>query len=198
MTVFACDIENRSPLLVGAIHICAALETLDLSIHDARIYSDTDGGTLDTFFVLKSDGSSLDTHPDTFLEIETSIRQSLSEVALKNVSRHTPRTVKAFTIPTTITFLDDQAGGLTTLEIVIADRPGLLARLGSVLSKHEVTIQGAKIQTLGERVEDIFFLTDATGGALQDRSLLQQLEQELNAELGAEPSGEALQSGVTI
>ena len=79
-----------------------------------------------------------------------------------------------------------------------ADRPGLLARLGSVLSKHDVTIQGAKIQTLGERVEDIFFLTDATGGALRDRSLLHQLEQELNAELGAESSVEALQSGVTI
>ena len=79
-----------------------------------------------------------------------------------------------------------------------ADRPGLLARLGSVLSKHDVAIQGAKIQTLGERVEDIFFLTDATGGALLDRYLLQQLEQELNAELGAESNAEALQSGVTI
>ena len=178
--------------------ICAALETLDLSIHDARIYSDADGGTLDTFFVLKSDGSSLDTHPDTFLEIESSIRRSLSEATLKTVSRHTPRTVKAFTIPTTITFSEDQTGGLTTLEIVTADRPGLLARLGSVLSKHEVTIQGAKIQTLGERVEDIFFLTDATGGALKDRSLLQQLEQELNAELGAGSDAKALRSGVTI
>ena len=148
--------------------------------------------------MLKSDGSSLDTHPDTFLEIESSIRRSLSEATLKTVSRHTPRTVKAFTIPTTITFSEDQTGGLTTLEIVTADRPGLLARLGSVLSKHDVTIQGAKIQTLGERVEDIFFLTDATGGALQDLSLLQQLEQELNAELGAGSDAEALRSGVTI
>jgi len=51
---------------------------------------------------------------------------------------------------------------------------------------------------LGERVEDIFFLTDATGGALQDLSLLQQLEQELNAELGARSDAEALRSGVTI
>ena len=82
--------------------ICAALETLDLTIHDARIYSDTDGSTLDTFFVLKSDGASLDSHPDTFLEIEARIRQHLSESELKPVSRHTPRTVKAFTIPTTV------------------------------------------------------------------------------------------------
>ena len=178
--------------------ICAAIETLDLSIHDARIYSDADGGTLDTFFVLKSDGSSLDTHPDTFPGDKKPLSAEACLRPLKTVSRHTPRTVKAFTIPTTITFSEDQTGGLTTLEIVTADRPGLLARLGSVLSKHDVTIQGAKIQTLGERVEDIFFLTDATGGALQDRYLLAAIKQQLNAELGAESDAAALQSGVTI
>lgn len=165
--------------------ICAALDTLDLSIHDARIYSDADGSTLDTFFVLKSDGASLDSHPDTFSEIEDRIRQHLSQAALKTVSRHTPRTVKAFSIPTTVRFAQDESGGLTTLEVATADRPGLLARLGSVLSRYEVSIQGAKIQTLGERVEDLFFLADAAGGPLENDTLLAQLEQDLVAELGA-------------
>ena len=165
--------------------ICAALETLDLTIHDARIYSDTDGSTLDTFFVLKSDGASLDSHPDTFLEIEARICQHLSESKLKSVSRHTPRTVKAFTIPTTVQFSRDETSHLTTLEVTAADRPGLLARLGSVLSRYDVSVQGAKIQTLGERVEDIFFLADAAGGQLQDDSLLAALENDLIEALGA-------------
>ena len=94
--------------------ICAAIETLDLSIHDARIYSDTNGGTLDTFFVLKSDGSSLSSHPDTFAEIEEKIRHSLALEGLKTVSRHTPRTVRAFTIPTSVAFSEDEAGVHTT------------------------------------------------------------------------------------
>lgn len=165
--------------------ICAALETLDLTIHDARIYSDTSGSTLDTFFVLKSDGASLDSHPDTFLEIEARIRQHLSESELKPVSRHTPRTVKAFTIPTTVEFSQDETSQLTTLEVTTADRPGLLARLGSVLSRYDVSVQGAKIQTLGERVEDIFFLADAAGGQLQDDLLLAALENDLIEALGA-------------
>ena len=165
--------------------ICAALETLDLTIHDARIYSDTDGSTLDTFFVLQSDGASLDSHPDTFLEIEDRIRQHLNESELKPVSRHTPRTVKAFTIPTTVEFSQDETSQLTTLEVTTADRPGLLARLGSVLSRYDVSVQGAKIQTLGERVEDIFFLADAAGGQLQDDSLLAALENDLIEALGA-------------
>ena len=49
--------------------ICAALESLDYSIHDARIYSDTDGSTLDTFCVLKNDGSTLDAHLDSAADI---------------------------------------------------------------------------------------------------------------------------------
>ena len=36
--------------------ICAQLEQLDLSIHDARIYNANDGMAMDTFFVLGSDG----------------------------------------------------------------------------------------------------------------------------------------------
>ena len=37
--------------------ICAELEQLDLSVHDARIYSANDGMSLDTFFVLDSSGA---------------------------------------------------------------------------------------------------------------------------------------------
>ncbi|MDG1215909.1 MAG: hypothetical protein P8N17_07845, partial [Luminiphilus sp.] len=61
---------------------------------------------------------------------------------------------------------------------------------GSVLSRYEISIQGAKIQTLGERVEDIFFLADAAGGPLHNDTLLAQLEQDLVAELGAVQSEE--------
>jgi [protein-PII] uridylyltransferase len=58
-----------------------------------------------------------------------------------------------------------------------------MARLGSVLSRYAVSIQGAKIQTLGERVEDIFFLADSAGGQLTDATLVAQLKNELIAEL---------------
>jgi [protein-PII] uridylyltransferase len=156
---------------------------LDCSIHDARIYSDTDGSTLDTFFVLKNDGSSLDAHPDNAVEIKRAIQHSLHHATLKTISRHTPRTAKAFKIPTTVDFSQDDSSGLTILEVTTADRPGLMARLGSVLSCYAVSIQGAKIQTLGEKVEDIFFLADASGGQLTDTALVNQLKSDLIAEL---------------
>ena len=163
--------------------ICAALESLDYSIHDARIYSDTDGSTLDTFFVLKNNGSTLDAHPDNAVEIKQAIQHSLHHATLRTISRHTPRTAKAFTIPTTVDFSQDDSGELTILEVTTADRPGLMARLGSVMSRYAVSIQGAKIQTLGERVEDTFFLADAAGGQLTDATLVEQLKNDLIAEL---------------
>ena len=163
--------------------ICAELETLDLSIHDARIYSDRQGATLDTFFVLKSDGSSLDNRPETFLEIKLALEKCLANPTLKAVTRHTPRTVRAFVIPTEVTFSEDEVGELSILEIVTADRPGLLARLGSVLSRYELSIQGAKIQTLGERVEDVFFLSDRSGGPLTDASVREHIRSDIIKEL---------------
>jgi [protein-PII] uridylyltransferase len=97
-----------------------------------------------------------------------------------------------------VAFSEDKAGTHTTLEISTADRPGLLARLGSVLSEHQVSIQGAKIQTLGERVEDVFFLTDAGGGPLRDDASLARIEQQLIAVLDASQSDSRAPSEIAI
>ena len=40
------------------------------------------------------------------------------------------------------------------------DRPGLLSEVGKVLRDKQVAIHTAKIVTLGERAEDIFYVTD--------------------------------------
>jgi [protein-PII] uridylyltransferase len=66
------------------------------------------------------------------------------------------------------------------LSIVTGDRPGLLARIAWVLSRHQVSVQSAKIMTLGSRVEDSFLLQ---GGALNDAKRALQLEGELLDEL---------------
>ena len=63
-----------------------------------------------------------------------------------------------------------------------------------MLSRYDVSVQGAKIQTLGERVEDIFFLADAAGGQLQDDALLASLENDLIEALGV---GQHEDSGVS-
>jgi [protein-PII] uridylyltransferase len=52
------------------------------------------------------------------------------------------------------------------LEIIAADRPGLLSEIGKVFLAEQIDVNTAKIMTIGERAEDVFYITDAQGGPL--------------------------------
>ena len=65
------------------------------------------------------------------------------------------------------------------MEISSPDRPGLLAQIGQILDRSDIAIQAAKIQTLGERVEDVFFLTNSDGNRLGDDATCEDLRIEL-------------------
>ena len=65
---------------------------------------------------------------------------------------------------------------MTILEITAPDRPGLLARIGKIFLDFDLSLQNAKIATLGERVEDVFFITDNHGQPLADPALCQKLQ----------------------
>ena len=83
-----------------------------------------------------------------------------------------------FTTPTQISFSEDQHNRRTVMELTAGDRPGLLSRIGGVFRRHDIVIETAKITTVGERAEDVLYITDAAGNALTGT----QCEQ-LNAEL---------------
>ena len=159
--------------------VCAALELLDLSINDARIYSGTDGATLDTFFVLKADGSPVDSDPETLHLVETAIFKALTATSISTNQQRITRTLRSFLSPTEITFIEDEGRNLTIMEISSPDRPGLLAQIGQILDRSSIAIQAAKIQTLGERVEDVFFLTNSDGNRLNDDATCEDLRIEL-------------------
>ena len=45
------------------------------------------------------------------------------------------------------------------IEVTTADRPGILAVIGDSFNQFEIDIISARITTLGEKVEDIFYVT---------------------------------------
>jgi [protein-PII] uridylyltransferase len=63
------------------------------------------------------------------------------------------------------------------------DRPGLLALIGTIFVDFELELQAAKIQTLGERVEDVFFLTDRDQQPITDPQLCTEIQQTICTEL---------------
>jgi len=70
----------------------------------------------------------------------------------------------------------DDKGTHYILEVVAGDRPGLLAGIAYVLAKAGVNVASAKINTLGERAEDVFLID---GARLHDEQALLKLETAL-------------------
>jgi len=99
------------------------------------------------------------------------------------VTRRAPRQVRMFSTPTQITFTDDAVHPRTILEIIAGDRPGLLSEVGRVFQAERIDVVTAKIMTIGERAEDVFYITDELGRPLGDeakRRLQEQVAQALD------------------
>ena len=65
-----------------------------------------------------------------------------------------------FHTPTHIALNVDERNRRSVLELTAGDRPGLLCDVGKVLMAERVELHAAKIMTVGERAEDVFYLTD--------------------------------------
>jgi [protein-PII] uridylyltransferase len=99
------------------------------------------------------------------------------------VQRRLPRQLKHFQIRTEVSLSNDINNQRTAVEIITLDRPGLLARIGRIFMEEGLSLQAARIATLGERAEDVFFVTDANGQPLSDLTQCQHLIQTLRDQL---------------
>jgi len=90
------------------------------------------------------------------------------------------RRVKHFPLTPEVQVFADDKGTHYILEVVAADRPGLLARIAYTLAKANVNVASAKINTLGDRAEDVFLID---GARLHDEQALLRLETSLYEEL---------------
>ena len=174
--------KNQKNVFVAA---ASALDHLNLSIQDAKIYSSKSGYTVDTFFVLNQDGEPLGNNPALLKKIQQTLQDELrladnySEV----ISRRTPRRLKYFAMPTRTNMSHDSLRNCSVLEVITPDRPGLLACIARVFVQFDIQLLNAKIATLGERVEDIFFIADKNNQPLGDTELANNLQREIREQL---------------
>ena len=143
----------------------AVLDELGLSILDARITDAANDYSLDTYVVLEATGEPI-RDPERMVEIEHSLRRALLEDSEARVTRRAPRQVRMFSTPTRIEFTDDTANERTVMELSAGDRPGLLCDVGRAFRAEGIALQTAKIATVGERAEDVFYITGETGEPL--------------------------------
>jgi [protein-PII] uridylyltransferase len=156
----------------------ALLDQMGLNILDARI-TPLDGGlSLDTYLVLEDTGTPIaDRHRAHEIEQQLWRVLHLPEDATPPVvTRRAPRQVRMFATPTQITFTEDPLCQHTILELIAGDRPGLLSEIGKVLLAEQVDVVTARITTIGERAEDVFYVTDDRGQPLGEEARLRLQE----------------------
>ncbi|SHK82544.1 UTP--GlnB (protein PII) uridylyltransferase, GlnD [Marinobacter antarcticus] len=170
---------NDRPTLFAAT--TAVLEQLNLNIVDARISSNEGPYTISSYVVLDDKGQPLGADPARKERVRKRLIEELDdpEDYPDIIHRRTPRQLRHFAFPTEVVFSNDTINERTVIEVITPDRPGLLARIGQVLLNHRIRLSNAKIATLGERVEDVFFVTDEHGEPISDPSVCLDLQQDL-------------------
>ena len=156
------------------------LAALGLNILDARLHTTADGFALDSYVILEADGAPI-TSAHRMHEIVERLAKVIADpaVTVVDVNRRMSTRLKHFNTPTTVFIHQDAAHGRTVLELVAADQPGLLSMIGRVFHKRGILLDAAKIATIGERAEDVFYLTDREHRPLTEPARLEELREVL-------------------
>lgn len=158
--------------------ICNFFDRMAYNIVQAKIYTTNHGYALNNFIVLDQSGKSV-----SYSGLLNFIENELTDKILVKTALEAPlqgrvsRQVKHMPYATQINIQSEMLGINHTLEIVAADRPGLLARVAFIFLQHGVDLHNAKINTLGSRAEDSFLIS-AKHQSLSTAQI-EQLQQDL-------------------
>jgi len=144
----------------------AALDSKKVSIYDAQIMTNKDGYAMDTFVVLEQDGTAV-TSTSRIQSLKKALEQAISQPDYVSPLKARPnKQLKAFHVPPKLVFLPASNKHRTMLELTALDMPGLLATIGQVFSRCDISIHAAKITTIGEKAEDFFMISTRDDQAL--------------------------------
>ncbi len=165
--------------------ICGYFDRVGFSILDARVHTANNGYALDTFQVVASSASE---QPGHYRELTHMVESDLMRVLEEGgplpepTRKRVSRRVKSFPVAPRVTLRPDEKAQRWLLAISASDRAGLLYLVARILAQHHLSVQLAKVSTLGERVEDTFLIQ---GPELQNNARQIQIETELLQELSS-------------
>jgi [protein-PII] uridylyltransferase len=162
--------------------ICGFFDQAGFSIIDAKVHTAGNGYALDTFQVVTA------MLPEHYRELTSMVENDLDHTLAQPGPLPAPsrgrvsRRVKSFPVAPRVDLRPDDKAQRWLLSISASDRAGLLYLIARVLARHKLSVQLAKVTTLGERVEDSFLIQ---GPELQYNRNQIEIETELLQALSA-------------
>ena len=177
--VFVCAPDSELLLC----NVTAGFDRENLNIVDARVHR-TCSGLVVMIFVVLNVGPNKPTKSGLNSTKQSLRAQIMDPMPGKDPQRtRLSRSLLHFPIDTKVTFpkLKDQ---IKTIMVVTAqDRPGLLHQVARAFIECKTHLVSAKISTFGERVEDIFYITDRDGQPINDPKERKQIAETVCAAL---------------
>jgi len=139
--------------------ICNFFARMNYTIAEAKIHTTRHGYALDSFQIMEAArGGTAYRDIMTYIEFELAQQIAQAKPIVLAASGRVSRQLKHFPITAEAEIKPDNKG-MYVLSLVAGDRPGLLARIALILDKHNISLHRAKINTLGSRAEDIFWIS---------------------------------------
>jgi [protein-PII] uridylyltransferase len=163
LTVYTPDHPWLLSVIAGACALAGA------NIVDAQIYTTTDGLALDTISVTREFEQEDDEARRAARVVDVIEKALRGEIKLPDVvAKRAPAKgrLRAFAIEPEVTINNQWSQRYTVVEVTGLDRPGLLYELTTTLSKLNLNIASAHVATFGERVVDVFYVTDLLGAQI--------------------------------
>ncbi len=140
--------------------ICNFFDRMACNIVQAKIYTTNHGFALNNFIVLDQSGRSV-SYSGLLKFIETELTEKITSTNTLEapLQGRVSRQVKHMSFATQVNILAEASSHMHTLELITADRPGLLAKVAFIFLQLDVDLHNAKINTLGNRAEDSFLIS---------------------------------------
>ena len=178
-------VTTDRPFLFASVS--GALAAWGMNIVKANAFSNAAGIVVDTFYFTDR-FRTLEMNLQEWDRLKKSIAAVVKgEADLARMLRDRLKSEKADStkvkISTQIEFDDSSSAHSTLVQVLTQDRPGLLYRMCSLVSKHECNIEIALIETEGQMAIDVLYLTSGAAKLSADRqaALGQALREELAA-----------------
>jgi [protein-PII] uridylyltransferase len=180
LLVIAQDRAGLFADLAGVLAACGA------DVSDARGHTTRDGKVFDLFSILDANGAPFGQDDDAALARLLQRVRAAATSAPQTAPTRPPRDYKlaqrrtaAFAIEPWVRIDNELSQTSSVIEVSGRDRPGLLADLARVLAEGDVVIVSAHIDSYGERVADVFYVTEREGEKLTDPVRIAALQESL-------------------